>query len=130
LRLFDPQGLPVPEGAPASHPKVRPTQGKTLDVMEVSGGSHSFKAVNQADPRTLDAHDHRLEPKQRGQGLSGVRRRRKDEAIALLRPCRRHLLELIKISILTRAVSSYLTDRHSEHKEEAAMEQRVSLKSI
>jgi arsenic resistance protein ArsH len=109
---------------------VRPTQGKTLDVMEVSGGSHSFKAVNQADPRTLDAHDHRLEPKQRGQGLPGVRRRRKDEAIVLIRPCRRHLLELIKITVLTRDVSGYLTDRHSEHKEEAAVEQRVSLKSI
>ena len=33
--------LPLSEGA------VRPTQGRTLAVMEVSGGSQSFNAVNQ-----------------------------------------------------------------------------------
>ena len=89
VRIFDPTGLPLPDGAPESHPKVqelrdaatwcegmvwtsperhgamtgilkaqidwiplslgavRPTQGKTLAVMEVSGGSQSFNAVNQ-----------------------------------------------------------------------------------
>ena len=88
-RFFDPAGLPLPDGAPAEHPKVaelralavwsegmvwssperhgamtgvmkaqidwlpltlggvRPTQGKTLAVMQVSGGSQSFNAVNQ-----------------------------------------------------------------------------------
>ncbi|MEY3307894.1 MAG: arsenical resistance protein ArsH [Pseudomonadota bacterium] len=29
------------------HGAVRPTQGKTLAVMQVSGGSHCFNAVNQ-----------------------------------------------------------------------------------
>ena len=89
VKVFDPTGLPLPDGAPETHPKVqeirslaawsegmvwcsperhgamtgimkaqidwiplsigavRPTQGKTLAVMEVSGGSQSFNAVNQ-----------------------------------------------------------------------------------
>ncbi len=33
--------IPLTSGA------IRPTQGKTLAVMQVSGGSQSFKAVNQ-----------------------------------------------------------------------------------
>jgi arsenical resistance protein ArsH len=33
--------IPLSEGA------VRPTQGKTLTLMQVSGGSQSFNAVNQ-----------------------------------------------------------------------------------
>ena len=32
---------------PLSQGSVRPTQGKTLAVMQVSGGSQSFNAVNQ-----------------------------------------------------------------------------------
>ena len=32
---------------PLSLGSVRPTQGKTLAVMQVSGGSQSFNAVNQ-----------------------------------------------------------------------------------
>ena len=32
---------------PLSLDAVRPTQGKTLAVMQVSGGSQSFNAVNQ-----------------------------------------------------------------------------------
>ena len=89
-KMFDPSGLPLPDDAPADHPKVaelrdmvmwsegmvwssperhgamtgimksqidwvplapiggiRPTQGKTLAVMQVSGGSQSFNVVNQ-----------------------------------------------------------------------------------
>lgn len=87
-RVYDPRGLPMPDGAPVTHPKVaelrelsqwsegqvwcsperhgamtgvmksqidwiplaigsiRPTQGRTLAVMQVSGGSQSFNAVN------------------------------------------------------------------------------------
>jgi len=87
-RIFDPSGLPLPDAAPPTHPKVaelrelslwsegqvwvsperhgaitgvmkcqidwiplsvgavRPTQGRTLAVMQVSGGSQSFNAVN------------------------------------------------------------------------------------
>lgn len=88
-RIYNPSGLPLPDDAPADHPKVRelldlmlwsegqvwcsperhgamsavfkaqidwvpltmgavrPTQGKTLAVMQVCGGSQSFNVVNQ-----------------------------------------------------------------------------------
>lgn len=88
-RIFNPSGLPMPDDADSSHPKVkelidlvlwsegqvwcsperhgamtgvfksqidwiplsmgaiRPSQGKTLAVMQVCGGSQSFNAVNQ-----------------------------------------------------------------------------------
>ncbi len=89
VRIFNPSGLPLPDDAPESHPKVmelrelvrwsegmvwcsperhgamtgimkaqidwiplsegavRPSQGKTLAVMQVCGGSQSFNTVNQ-----------------------------------------------------------------------------------
>ncbi|MDO5622118.1 MAG: arsenical resistance protein ArsH [Paracoccus sp. (in: a-proteobacteria)] len=88
VRMFDPSGLPFPDGHPEDHPEVQelrdlaiwsdgmvwsspethgqmsgllktqidhipleigavhPTQGRTLAVMQVSGGSQSFNAVN------------------------------------------------------------------------------------
>ena len=49
--------LPLSEGS------VRPTQGRTLAVMQVSGGSQSFKRRERpAHPRALDADDHHPEP--------------------------------------------------------------------
>jgi arsenic resistance protein ArsH len=41
------------------------------------------------------------------------------------------LVEPLKFTLLTRDISSYLTDRYSERKEDAAkLEARVSLKTI
>jgi arsenic resistance protein ArsH len=47
---------------------VRPTQGRTLAVMQVSGGSQSFNAVN-TPARPVDAHGHDPESVERGEGL-------------------------------------------------------------
>ena len=103
---------------------VRPTQGRTLAVMQVSGGSQSFNAVNAAArARPLDAHGHHPEPVVGRQGLSGVRRGRPDEAVVLLRPRRRRDGGAGASSRCSRAsASDYLTDRYSERKEVAERE--------
>jgi arsenical resistance protein ArsH len=131
VRVFNPSGLPLPDDAPAEHPKVqelrelsswsegqvwcsperygamtgimkaqidwiplslgavRPIQGKTLAVMQVSGGSQSFNAVNQLRVLgPMDADDHHLEPVLRTEGLRAIRRGGPDEAFSLLRPRR------------------------------------------
>lgn len=67
---------------------VRPTQGKTLAVMQVCGGSQSFKRgqpVARVGP--LDAHVHHPQPILGAEGLHGVRRHRADESVAVLRSC-------------------------------------------
>ncbi|RYP78786.1 hypothetical protein DL769_003122 [Monosporascus sp. CRB-8-3] len=55
VRVYDPADLPQKDDVRYSHPEVqelreltsvRPTQGRTLAVAEVSGGSQSFNAVN------------------------------------------------------------------------------------
>ncbi len=64
---------------------VRPTQGKTLAVMQVSGGSQSFNAVNQlAHSRPLDASDHHSKPVFGPESLRRVRRFQPHEAFILL----------------------------------------------
>lgn len=173
-RTFNPSGLPLPDDADASHPKVqelrelvtwsegmvwcsperhgamtgimksqidwiplalgsvRPTQGKTLAVMEVSGGSQSFNAVNQL--RILgrwmrlitipnqssvakafaefDEHD-RMKPSPYYDRIVDV------------------MEELVKFTLLTRDSAAYLVDRYSERKETAAeLSKRVNLRSI
>ncbi|MBB4346993.1 arsenic resistance protein ArsH [Rhizobium cellulosilyticum] len=174
VRIFDPAGLPLPDEAPVSHPKVqelreltqwseghvwisperhgamtgimksqidwiplsvgsvRPTQGKTLAVMEVSGGSQSFNAVNQL--RILGRWMRMITiPNQSSVAKAfqefGVDGRMKPSSYydRVVDVCE----ELVKFTIMTRDASTYLTDRYSERKEEAAeLEKRVSLKSI
>lgn len=174
VRMFDPKGLPLPDEAPASHPKVqelrglsewsegqvwvsperhgamtgimkaqidwiplslgaiRPTQGRTLAVMEVSGGSQSFNAVNQM--RILGRWMRMITiPNQ----SSVARAYQEFDADGRMKPSSYYdrvvdvCEELVKFTILTRDASSYLTDRYSERKEDAAkLESRMKLKSI
>ena len=173
-RVFNPSGLPLPDDAPDTHPKVaelrelaawaegmvwcsperhgamtgimkaqidwiplalgavRPTQGKTLAVMQVSGGSQSFNAVNQMRVlgrwmrmltipnqssiakafQEFDPHD-RLKPSAYFDRVVDV------------------LEELVKFTLLTRDVAPYLVDRYSERKESAEqLMQRVNQAAI
>ncbi len=172
-RSFDPTGLPLPDGAPESHPKVvelrelaawcegmvwctperhgamsgilkaqidwipltlgavRPTQGKTLAVMQVSGGSQSFNAVNQL--RVLGRWMRMLTiPNQSSVAKAFLEF---DEA-GRMKPSAYYdrvvdvMEELVKFTLLTRDSAAYLVDRYSERCESAeALSQRVNQRS-
>ncbi|MBY3512111.1 arsenical resistance protein ArsH [Rhizobium laguerreae] len=174
VRIFDPEGLPLPDAAPASHPKVqelrewsawsegqvwvsperhgamtgimkaqidwiplsvgsvRPTQGKTLAVMQVSGGSQSFNAVSQL--RILGRWMRMIAiPNQ----SSVAKAFQEFDADGRMKPSSYYdrvvdvCEELVKFTLLTRDAANYLTDRYSERKEEVEkLEQRVSLRSL
>lgn len=159
-RIYDPAGLPLPDGAPADHPKVqelrslsewsegqvwvsperhgaitgimkaqidwiplsigaiRPTQGRTLAVCQVSGGSQSFNAVNtmrllgrwmrmvtipnqSSVPKAFQEFDEsgRMKPGPLYERVVDV------------------MEELVKFTYLTRDRSAYLTSRYSERRE-------------
>ena len=162
-RIYDPAGLPQPDGAPESHPKVtelrslaewaegmvwtsperhgamtgilksqidwiplsigaiRPTQGKTLAVMEVSGGSQSFNAVNQMRilgrwMRMVTIPNQSSVPKAFNEFDDAGRMKPSpfyDRVVDVME-------ELVKFTLLTRHVSPYLLNRYSERKESAA----------
>lgn len=173
-RIFDPTGLPLPDGAPSDHPKVRelrelslwsegqvwssperhgamsgvmksqidwiplavgairPTQGRTLAVMQVSGGSQSFNAVNQM--RVLGRWMRMITiPNQ----SSVAKAYQEFDEAGRMKPSSYYdrvvdvMEELMKFTLLTRDVSGYLTDRYSERKEEAdKLEARTKLRAI
>jgi arsenical resistance protein ArsH len=173
-RTFDPHGLPLPDDAPETHPKVqelreltawsegmvwtsperhgamtgimkaqidwiplnqgavRPTQGKTLAVMQVSGGSQSFNAVNQL--RLLGRWMRMLTiPNQ----SSVAKAFQEFDEAGRMKPSPYYdrvvdvMEELVKFTLLTRDVSAYLVDRYSERKETAdALMKRVNSSSI
>ena len=173
-RLFDPRQLPLPDGAPDDHPKVRelrelalwsegmvwcsperhgamsgilksqidwiplasgavrPTQGKTLAVMQVCGGSQSFNAVNQM--RVLGRWMRMVTiPNQSSVAKAFAEF---DEA-GRMKPSAYYervvdvMEELVKFTWLIRDASPYLTDRYSERRESAeALSKRVNLRSI
>ena len=117
---------------PLSIGAVRPTQGKTLAVMEVSGGSQSFNAVNQM--RILGRWMRMITiPNQSSVAKAFLEF---DEA-GRMKPSAYYdrvvdvMEELVKFTLLTRDVAPYLVDRYSERKESAeALGKRVNQKSL
>lgn len=174
VRIFNPSGLPLPDDAPNTHPKVqelrdlvlwsegqvwcsperhgamsgvfkaqidwiplelgavRPTQGKTLAVMQVCGGSQSFNVVNQlrvlgrwmrmftipnqsSVPKAFMEFDDagRMKPSAYYDRLVDV------------------MEELVKFTLLLRDRQEFLVDRYSERKESAEqLSARVNQRSI
>ena len=173
-RIFDPTGLPLPDGDDATHVKVvelrelmmwsegqvwcsperhgamtgilksqldwvplnlggvRPTQGKTLAVMQVCGGSQSFNAVNQM--RILGRWMRMLTiPNQSSVAKAFMEFDENDR----MKPSPYYnrivdvLEELMKFTLLTRDNSDYLVDRYSERVESVEqVSQRVNQRAI
>ncbi|MDO6585040.1 arsenical resistance protein ArsH [Salipiger sp. 1_MG-2023] len=172
-RFFNPSGLPLPDDADASHPKVqelrdlvtwcdgmvwcsperhgamtgimkaqidwiplslgavRPTQGKTLALMQVSGGSQSFNTVNQMRilgrwMRLITIPNQSSTPKaflEFGEDDRMMPSPYYDRMVDVME-------ELMKFTVLTRERSDYLVDRYSERKETGeALIARVNAKA-
>ncbi|WP_431257617.1 arsenical resistance protein ArsH [Roseateles chitinivorans] len=174
VKIFDPSGLPLPDDAADTHPKVRelrqlatwaegmvwcsperhgamtgvmksqidwiplnsgavrPTQGKTLAVMQVSGGSQSFNAVNQMRVlgrwmRMLTIPNQSSVAKAYAEFTEEGRMKPSsyyDRVVDVME-------ELFKFTLLTRDLGDYLVDRYSERKETAEkLSERVNQSAI
>jgi len=174
VRIFDPSGLPLPDGAPDTHPKVqelralagwsegmvwcsperhgamtgvmksqidwiplsagavRPTQGKTLALMQVCGGSQSFNVVNQM--RVLGRWMRMLTiPNQSSvaKAFAEFTEEGRMKPSAFYDRVVDVMEELVKFTLLTRDLGPYLVDRYSERKESAeALSQRVNQRAL
>ncbi len=117
---------------PLSIGAVRPTQGKTLALMQVCGGSQSFNAVNQM--RVLGRWMRMITiPNQSSVAKAFL----EFEDDGRMKPSAYYnrvvdvMEELMKFTLLTRDVSPYLTDRYSERLESAAeLSKRVNQRSL
>jgi arsenic resistance protein ArsH len=102
---------------------VRPTQGRTLAVMQVSGGSQSFNAVNTLRllgrwMRMFTIPNQSSVPKAYEQFDEAGRMKPGplyDRVVDVME-------ELMKFTLLLRDRPDYLTDRYSERRERAAKE--------
>ncbi|URD39844.1 arsenical resistance protein ArsH [Methylobacterium tardum] len=106
--------LPLSEGS------VRPTQGRTLAVMQVSGGSQSFNAVNSL--RLLGRWMRMITiPNQ--SSVPMAYREFGDDGRMKPSPLYERVVdvceELMKFTLLTRERADYLVDRYSERKASA-----------
>lgn len=111
---------------------IRPTQGKTLAVMQVSGGSQSFNAVNQMRilgrwmrmvtiPNQSSIPKAWLEFDSKGRLPAGPFYSRIVDVME----------ELVKFTWLVRGRADYLVDRYSERLESAEeVHKRVSVKDV
>ena len=103
---------------PLSLGAVRPTQGKTLAVMQVSGGSQSFNTVNQLRilgrwMRLITIPNQSSVPKAWLQFNDNDRMRPSslyDRIVDVTE-------ELVKFTLLTRDIKDHLVDRYSERTE-------------
>lgn len=160
-RIFDPRGLPQPDGAPDDHPKVaelrslslwseghvwcsperhgamtgifksqidwlplesggvRPTQGRTLAVMQVNAGSQSFNTVNHL--RVLGRWMRMITvPNQ--SSVAKAYNEFDDEG--RMKPSAYYdrlvdvMEELMRFTLLTREIAAPLVDRYSERSTE------------
>ncbi|TYC64838.1 arsenical resistance protein ArsH [Stappia sp. BW2] len=102
---------------PLSFGAIRPTQGKTLALMQVSGGSQSFNAVNQMRVlgrwmRMVTIPNQSSVPKAYLEFDDDGRMKPSalyDRVVDVME-------ELVKFTLLTRGRSDYLVDRYSERK--------------
>jgi arsenic resistance protein ArsH len=105
---------------PLSIGAVRPTQGKTLAVMQVEGGSQSFNTVNQL--RTLGRWMRMLTiPNQSSVAKAWLEfdENNRMKPSAFYDRIVDVMEELVKFTLLTRDRVDHLTDRYSERKESA-----------
>ncbi|MCD5971845.1 arsenical resistance protein ArsH [Pseudomonas quasicaspiana] len=111
---------------------VRPSQGKTLAVMQVCGGSQSFNTVNQLRilgrwMRMITIPNQSSVPKAFLEFDDAGRMKPSayyDRVVDVME-------ELMKFTLMIRGRETYMVDRYSERKESAeALSQRVNQRSV